>query len=55
MKKLLEENNNNATQIAKILGNGDYRPFISSTVGGSSKLIQNIYISFDKMNKIRVL
>lgn len=52
MKELLESNNNNSTKVAELLGNKNYRPFISESIGYNEASDKNIFNSFDKMNKI---
>jgi len=40
---------NNSTQIAKILGNKNYRPYISESIGNANKSDKNIYKNSPKM------
>lgn len=52
MKVLLDDKNGNATQVAKELGNSNYRPYISESVSGQNKNDKNIFSNIDKMQKI---
>ncbi len=54
MYDLLKSNNQNFTKTAKLLGNKNFRPFISETKNNSSKSNKNIYSSKEKIRKIYI-
>jgi len=50
--RLILSNGNNYTRIAQILGNRNYRPYISESLGGASKSDKNIFKNQSKLLKI---
>ncbi len=52
MGKLQLKHDNNATAIARELGNKNYRPYISETISNTNTTDKNIYANADKVLKI---